>query len=77
MWWMVNGRKLAVDSGATETVIDTNTLTHVKSVEGPAFKRGVEYAIANCVRIPNLGNKSFKGFTKEGTLKISLRKYAK
>ena len=58
-----------IDLGATETVIDTNTLTHVKTVEGPAFKRGVKYEVANGVRIPNLGEKSFKGFTEEGTLK--------
>ena len=61
--------ELAVDSGASETVIDTNTLTHVKAVEGPAFKRGVKYEVANGVRIPNLGEKKFKGFTEEGTLK--------
>ena len=61
--------ELAVDSGATETVIDANTLTHVKAVEGPAFKRGVKYEVANGVRIPNLGEKKFKGFTEEGTLK--------
>ena len=61
--------ELAVDSGATETVIDTNTLTHVKAVEGPAFKRCVKYEVTNDESIPNLGNKSFKGFTEEGTLK--------
>ena len=69
--------ELAVDSGATETVIDTNTLTHVKAVEGPAFKRCVKYIIVNRMRIPNLGQKRFQGFTEEETLRNITREYAK
>ena len=61
--------EMAVDSGATETVIDEDTLTHVPKVEGPAFKRGVKYEVANGVRIPNLGERRFKGATEEGILK--------
>ena len=35
-------------------------------MEGNASRRGVEYEIANGVRIPNLGEKSFAGWTEEG-----------
>ena len=35
--------------------------------EGPAFRRGVEYAVANCSQIPNLGERKFVGYTEEGT----------
>ena len=34
--------------------------------KGPASKGGVQYEVANGVRIPNLGEKHFKGYTEEG-----------
>ena len=58
--------ELAVDSGASETVIGEDMLTAVETKEGPASRRGVQYEVANGVRIPNLGEKKFKGFTEEG-----------
>ena len=58
-----------MDLDVIETDIDANTLTDVKVVEGSTFKRDVKYEVANGVRIPNLGEKKFKGFTEEGTLK--------
>ena len=58
--------ELAVDSGASETVIGEDMLTAVETKEGPASRRGVQYEVANGVRIPNLGEKQFKGFTAEG-----------
>ena len=58
--------ELAVDSGASETVIGEDMLTSVATKEGPASKRGVQYEVANGVRIPNLGEKHFQGYTEEG-----------
>ena len=60
---------MAVDSGATETVIDENSVPHVAPIEGAAFKRGVKYEVANGVRIPNLEEKRFQGITEEGALR--------
>ena len=47
---------VAVDSGATETVMSEETLAGVIDItEGSACKRGVKYEVANGVEIPNLG----------------------
>ena len=35
-------------------------------VEGPASRRGVEYEVANGIRIANLGEKKFTGVSREG-----------
>lgn len=58
--------EMAVDSGASETVIGEDMLQGVETKEGPASRRGVQYEVANGVRIPNLGEKTFKGHTEEG-----------
>ena len=58
--------ELAVDSAATETVIGENILKSIDLVEGMAYKRGVKYEVANGIRIPNLGEKIFNGFTEDG-----------
>ena len=58
--------ELAVDSGATETVIGEEALKSVKLLEGSAFKRGVQYEVANGIRIQNLGDNQFIGWTSEG-----------
>ena len=47
--------EMAVDSGATETVVGEDMLTSVKTVEGEAFKKGVEYEVASGTAIPNFG----------------------
>ena len=60
---------LAVDSGATETVIGDDMVMSVSTTEGPASKRGVMYEIANGDQIPNLGEKKFVGQTVEGLAK--------
>jgi hypothetical protein len=58
---------VAVDSGATETVMSAETLGGVVDItEGPAFVRGVQYEVANGVQIPNLGERKFVGVTEEG-----------
>ena len=48
---------MAVDSGATETVVNEDMVDAVPTIAGPASKRGVEYEIANGVWIPNKGEK--------------------
>ena len=60
---------LYVDSGATETVIGEDMLMSVKITEGSASRRGVTYEIANGIRIPNLGEKRFKGSIEDGAEK--------
>ena len=57
---------MAVDSGASDTVIGEDMLTSVELKEGLASKRGVQYEVANGVRIPNLGEKHLQGFRDEG-----------
>ena len=58
--------EMAVDSGASETVMGPEVLECVETKESPASRRGVEYEVANGIRIPNLGEKQFKGVTGEG-----------
>ena len=60
---------MAVDSGATETVIGAEMLSFLKLLEGQAFRRGVKYEVANVVRIPNLGEKKFEAVTEEGGIR--------
>ena len=56
-----------IDSGATETVIPEAMLEGVIDIgEGIAFKRGVQYEVANGSQIPNLGERRFVGFTEDG-----------
>ena len=59
--------EMAVDSGASETVIPEKMVTGALLQPSPASRRGVEYEVANGHRIPNLGQKTFTGVTPEGT----------
>ena len=61
--------ELAVDSGATETVVGEGDLPSIELKEGAASKRGTEYEVANGVRIPNLGEKKFVAYTEEGSMR--------
>jgi len=61
--------ELAVDSGATESVIPSEALTSVPTVEGQASRRGVLYEVANGTQIPNEGEKRFIAVTEEGVEK--------
>jgi lysophospholipid acyltransferase (LPLAT)-like uncharacterized protein len=58
--------ELAVDSGATETVVGEDMLLSVATTEGESFKRGVEYEVASGTTIPNLGEKCFIAVAEEG-----------
>jgi myosin heavy subunit len=59
--------ELAVDSGATETVVNEDNIESVDTLPGTASRRGVKYEVANGVRIPNLGEKKFIGVSEEGS----------
>ena len=62
--------ELAVDSGASETVVPPHVLQHINITPGDAQQRGVMYEVANGQRIPNLGERLFTGATHaEGHLR--------
>ena len=60
---------LAVDSGASETVISEDMLPNIPIKQEDASRRGVQYEVANGVRIPNLGEKKFQWYSEEGTVR--------
>ena len=61
--------ELAVDSGASETVIPEDTVRAAKLCPSEASKRGVQYEVANGARIANLGQKTFSGVTEAGLVR--------
>ena len=58
--------ELAVDSGATESVVPNSMSESIKTVAGPASKRGVMYEVASGHQIPNECEKKFTAMTEEG-----------
>ena len=58
--------ELAVDSGASETVVSEDMISSAEIRQGPQLKRGVQYEVANGIRIPNLGEKKFVATSEEG-----------
>ena len=58
--------EMAVDSGATETVVGEDMLTSIDTKPGSAFRRGVKYEVASGDLIPNLGEKRFVGVCENG-----------
>ena len=58
--------EMAVDSGATETVVNDDMLKSVETKESWGSRKGVEYEVANGDTIPNLGEKKFNGVTETG-----------
>ena len=51
--------EVAIDSGATETVMPEETLNGIISItESAACKRGVVYEVADGTQIPNLGEET-------------------
>ena len=57
---------VAVDSGATETVAGEDMLTIIETRESSAYKRGMQYEVANGERVANLGQKKFVCYGDEG-----------
>ena len=51
--------EMAVDSGATETVVSEEMIKSIETQPGEAMKRGVRYEVASGDLIRNLGEKSF------------------
>ena len=60
---------LYVDSGASETVVQTGTLSHIAPVPGEAHRLGVRYEVANGETVPNEGERDFVGQTEEGHIR--------
>jgi len=58
--------EMAVDSGATETVMPEDMLAPIETREGEASRRGIMYEVANGVQLPNLAEKKFVGISAEG-----------
>ena len=58
--------EMAVDSGASETVINEDMVMSAELREGAASRRGMVYQVANGEKIPNLGEKKFSAWTEEG-----------
>ena len=46
--------EMAVDSGASGSVVSDEMITSVETVEGDAMRKGVRYDVANGTLIPNL-----------------------
>ena len=58
--------EMAVDSGASESVVSEDMLTGVETVEGYAKKKGIQYEVADGTLIPNLGEKKFVAVSDAG-----------
>ena len=58
--------EVAVDSGATESVIPDQLLVSIPTAPSAASRRGVEYEVANGQRVPNEGEKRFNAITEDG-----------
>ena len=58
--------EMAVDSGATETVVGENMIKGVETKPGEATRRGVQYEVASGDLIPNLGEKNFLAYGEQG-----------
>ena len=61
--------EIAVDSGASETVVGEDMLPNVQLIEGDMFKRGVKYEAANGELIDNMGEKRFEAHSAEGSVR--------
>ena len=57
---------MAVDSGATETVIGEEASEHVELKQRRVAKSGNQYEVADGTLITNLGKKTFSGMSEDG-----------
>ena len=60
---------MAIDSGATETVVGEGMLESIETVEGEAYRKGVQYEVASGTLIPNLGEKRFVAMGEGGQMR--------
>ena len=51
--------EMAVDPGASESVVNEEQLSGVEILEGKAKQMGVQYEVADGTLIPNLGEKKY------------------
>ena len=58
--------EMAVDSGATETVVGEDMIQGVETTQGEAARRGVQYEVASGELIPNLGEKNSVAYGEQG-----------
>ena len=58
--------ELAVDSGASETVVPEDLILSAEVMDGPASRRGVHYESANGVNMPDFWEKKFVDRAKGG-----------
>jgi len=58
--------EMAVDSGASESVVNEGMLNGVETLEGPDMKRGIKYEVADGTLIPNLGEKKYEAVCDAG-----------
>ena len=57
--------EMAVDSGASETVVGEDMVMTASIKESEGSRTGVEYKVANGESIPNLGEKKFVAVSRE------------
>ena len=60
---------MAVDSGASESVVSDEIITSVETVEGDVMKKGVRYEVADGTLIPNLGEKQSVAVSDGGVMR--------
>ena len=58
--------EMAVDSGATETVVGLDMLSSVELKDSEGSRKGVKYEVADGTLIPNVGEKRFVVEGEEG-----------
>ena len=58
--------EMAVDSGASESVVNEEQLSGAETLEGEANKRGIQYEVADGTLIPNLGEKKYIAVSDTG-----------
>jgi len=58
--------EMAVDSGASESVVNEEQLSGVETLEGEATKMGIQYEVADGTLIPNLGEKKYIAVSDTG-----------
>ena len=61
--------EMAVDSGATETVVGEDMIKGIETKQGEAARRGVQYEGASGELIPNLGEKNFLAYGEQGQIR--------
>jgi len=61
--------EMAVDSGASESVVADDMIAKVAKLEGDAMRKGVRYEVADGTLIPNLGEKQFVAVSDGGVMR--------